>query len=213
MATLASDCWNPSVSHPRPCSAFSSLVSSSLLPLSFPFLSAFIWSALHQREKNIQGSQFCHSWKGEMKQGSLIRPINRWPWVAKGVRVLTCGSPVSPEQLLWLPLFWKILVFIIFTVPFRPQPSLHLSSPYFFSFFFCLHWFFTLVRVRETKLWAGLGTLWTRGVVVMLPKDLADRREKSALSSLLPSQAWEQNPASELKPNSGLLTRPVVTAV
>lgn len=141
---------------------------------------------LHQQERNAQGSQLCHAWKGEMKQGSLIRPADRRPWVAKGVRGLNCGSPVNPEQQPWLPLFWRILIFIIFAVLFPP-------------FFFCLHCFFTLVRVRETKPRAGFGTAWTVGVAAMLPQELPDRRRRSVLRSLLPRQAWEPYPASELK--------------
>lgn len=39
---------------------------------------------------------------------------------SKGSQSPKCGLPVSPEQLPWLPLFWRILIFIIFTVPFPP---------------------------------------------------------------------------------------------
>lgn len=93
---------------PRLCSAFSSHVSSLLLSLSFPSLSAFIWSALHQQEESVEGSQLCHAWKGKTKQGSLIRSTDWGPWVAKEVRVVNCGSPDDPEQLPWMPLLWRI---------------------------------------------------------------------------------------------------------
>jgi len=65
-------------------------------------------------------SQLCHAWKGGIKQGSLIGLTDRCPQVAKGVRVLNCVSLVSPEQLPWLPLFWSVLIFMIFTIPFPP---------------------------------------------------------------------------------------------
>lgn len=83
--------------------------------------------------------------EGEVKQGRLTGPMDWDPWEAKGI-VLSCGSMVNAEQLSRLGL--ENTDFYKFHCSFLPPPS----------FFSCFHCFFTLLEIRETKPWAGLGT-------------------------------------------------------
>lgn len=125
MPTFPGERWNPTVSHPGPCSAYPSLPGEFLdavtvfpLPLRFQLICTAWAGGQHTALPCL---------KGEMKWGRLILPMDWDPWEAKVVIHLNCGSMVNAEQLSWIVLentdFWNF------------HCSFPLSSLFFFSLF------------------------------------------------------------------------------